>query len=116
MDICFIYSLRHRFIGDLFMPDAEDKAVSNALSDACLASSSSIPSRADRYLPSFTCRLPLGVKGTENLPVDFSSNLALALQQLSNYFPAFVTSCSLHLSVKPAQHPLSLSLPISAMT
>lgn len=43
-DIWFIYSFQHRFIGDLFMPDAKDKAVSNPLSDACVASSSSIPS------------------------------------------------------------------------
>ena len=28
-DICFIYSFQHRFIGDLFMPDSEDTAVSN---------------------------------------------------------------------------------------
>ena len=27
-DICFIYSFQHRFIGDLFMPHAKDKAVS----------------------------------------------------------------------------------------
>ena len=49
-------------------------------------------------------------------PMDFSSNLSPAFQQLSNYFPASIISCSLHLSVKPAQHPVSLSLPTSART
>lgn len=96
------------------MPDSEDTAVSNP-SLMPVWPLAPLHPQLSRSVPAFLYLPPTSwSEGTENLPVDFSSNLSLAFQQLSSYFPAFIISCSLHLSEKPAQRPFSLSLPIPA--
>ena len=82
----FIHSFQHVFVGD-FMPDTVDKGVNNLFSMHVQPLAPPIPSWADLYLPSPYLPPTSWIKGTENFPMDFRSNLFLAFQQLPKLLP-----------------------------